>query len=82
MQDYVLSVRAVRNGAFVADVGPSKFLVVPPDQKAPMPAHAITQAAWYKWGLLTKRTKSYANDVESLLGPSRKREDEARRALI
>ncbi len=47
MDDYVLSVRAVRNGAFVADVGPSKFLVVPPGQ-TPAPAQAITPAAWYK----------------------------------
>ena len=47
MGDYVLSVRAVRSGAFVADVGPSKFLVVPADQ-SPAPAQAITQAAWYK----------------------------------
>lgn len=47
MADYVLSVRAVRNGAFVADVGPSKFLVVPPGQ-APAPAQAITPAAWYQ----------------------------------
>lgn len=47
MEDYVLSVRAVRSGAFVAEVGPSKFLVVPAGQ-SPTPAHAITQAAWYK----------------------------------
>lgn len=47
MDDYVLSVRAVRNGAFVADVGPSKFLVVPPGQ-SPAPSQAITPAAWYK----------------------------------
>ncbi|MFZ1493086.1 MAG: alpha/beta hydrolase [Candidatus Competibacter denitrificans] len=47
MEDYVLSVRAVRSGAFVAEVGPSKFLVVPAGQ-SPTPAHAVTQAAWYK----------------------------------
>ena len=47
MDDYVLSVRAVRNGAFVAEVGPSKFLVVPPGQSL-APSQAITQAAWYK----------------------------------
>lgn len=47
MDDYVLSVRAVRSGAFVAEVGPSKFLAVPPDQ-SPAPSQAITQAAWYK----------------------------------
>lgn len=47
MADYVLSVRAVRNGAFIADVGPSKFLVVPPGQ-APAPAQTITPAAWYQ----------------------------------
>lgn len=47
MDDYVLSVRAVRSGAFVAEVGPSKFLAVPPDQ-SPAPSQAITQAAWHK----------------------------------
>ncbi len=47
MDDYVLSVRAVRNGAFIADVGPSKFLVVPPEQ-SPNPTQAITPSAWYK----------------------------------
>ena len=59
MQDYVLSVRAVRNGAFVADVGPSKFLVVPPDQETPTAAHAITQAAWYK---LVRTAAAWQND--------------------
>jgi esterase/lipase superfamily enzyme len=47
MPDYVMSVRAVRNGAFVAEVGPSKFLEVP-DGLDPSPSHAITANAWYK----------------------------------
>ncbi|WP_249673801.1 alpha/beta hydrolase [Pseudomonas abieticivorans] len=47
MSDYLMSVRAVRNGAFVADVGPTKFLVTP-DGQAVAPAQSITAAAWYK----------------------------------
>ena len=47
MTDYVMSVRAVRSGRFAADVGPSKFLVVPPGVD-PDPSHAIPAAAWYK----------------------------------
>ncbi len=47
MDDYVLSVRAVRNGAFVAEVGSSKFLVVPSGQ-SPVPSQAISPTAWYK----------------------------------
>ncbi|MFZ1828450.1 MAG: hypothetical protein WAW42_06720 [Candidatus Competibacteraceae bacterium] len=38
---------SVRNGAFVAEVGPGKFLVVPPGQ-SPVPTQAITESAWYK----------------------------------
>ncbi len=47
MNDYLMSVRAVRSGEFVADVGPTKFLIVPPDQ-SPAPTNAIPAAAWYK----------------------------------
>ncbi|HRF63764.1 MAG TPA: hypothetical protein PK708_12885 [Candidatus Competibacter sp.] len=43
MDDCVLLVRVIRNGTFVADVGPSKFLAVPPGQ-SPVPAQAITQS--------------------------------------
>ena len=47
MSDFVLSVRAVRSGAFVADVGPSKFLEVPDAAATTDPSQAITKAAWY-----------------------------------
>jgi esterase/lipase superfamily enzyme len=45
--DYVMSVRAVRNGAFVADVGPTRFLAVPVNSY-PAPDQAITASAWCK----------------------------------
>lgn len=48
MNDYVMCVRAVRGGQFVADVGPTKFLAVPPQNQIPSPSHAISAAAWYK----------------------------------
>jgi hypothetical protein len=47
MSDYVMSVRAVAGGAFVADVGPTRFLQVPTGQPL-TPAQAISAAAWYK----------------------------------
>lgn len=45
--DYVLSVRAVKNGAFVANIGISRFLVVPSDAD-PAPSQSITASTWYK----------------------------------
>jgi esterase/lipase superfamily enzyme len=47
MSDYVMSVRAVAGRAFVADVGPTSFLEVPPGQQI-SPSQAISAAAWYK----------------------------------
>jgi esterase/lipase superfamily enzyme len=47
MDDYVMSVRAVKGGEFIADVGPSRFLVVPSGQ-TPSPSHSISASAWYK----------------------------------
>jgi esterase/lipase superfamily enzyme len=47
MDDYVMSVRAVDGGEFIADVGPSRFLVVPAGQ-TPYPSHSISASAWYK----------------------------------
>jgi esterase/lipase superfamily enzyme len=49
MVDYVLSARAVKAGAFVNDVGPSKFLAVP-DGQTPAPAapQLMSATAWYK----------------------------------
>jgi pimeloyl-ACP methyl ester carboxylesterase len=45
--DYVLSVRKIRSGAFVAESGPSRFLVVPPGAD-PAPVQAVPAPAWYK----------------------------------
>jgi esterase/lipase superfamily enzyme len=45
--DYVMSVRAVRNGGFVSDVGPTRFLAVPVNSY-PAPDQAITASAWCK----------------------------------
>lgn len=46
MNDYVLTVRAIKKGQFVADVGSSRFLIVPPG-KNPAPEHAIPAKSWY-----------------------------------
>ncbi|NVN93312.1 MAG: alpha/beta hydrolase [Desulfuromonadales bacterium] len=45
MQDYIMSVRAIENGAFVADVGTTSYLVVPPGHD-PTPADAIAKTNW------------------------------------
>jgi esterase/lipase superfamily enzyme len=45
--DYVMSVRNVSKGQFVADVGITRFLAVP-DGANPDPTQAITASAWYK----------------------------------
>ena len=45
--DYVMSVRAVRNGAFVADVGPTRFLAVPVGSY-PAPDQSMAASAWCK----------------------------------
>src|SRR5689334_1227632 len=47
MSDFVLSVRAVRSGAFVADVGPSKYLEVPDAAGTTDPSQATTKADWF-----------------------------------
>ncbi len=47
MDDFVMSVRAVRNGKFIPDVGPTKFLYVP-EQQSPSPSHAKAASVWYK----------------------------------
>jgi hypothetical protein len=47
MDDYFMSVRAVRNGEFVADIGPTKFLIIPAGQ-TPSPSQTISATAWYK----------------------------------
>jgi len=45
--DYVMSVRAVRAGRFVADVGQPRFLMVP-DGEDPLPGDAVAASGWYK----------------------------------
>ena len=47
MVDFVMSVRDVRNGQFIAAVGKTRFLQVPVGS-SPDPAQAIAAAAWYK----------------------------------
>lgn len=45
--DFIMSVRKVSAGKFVAEVGPTRFLVVP-DGSDPDPAQAIKASDWYK----------------------------------
>ncbi|MFV0284015.1 MAG: alpha/beta hydrolase [Castellaniella sp.] len=46
MSSYVMSVRAVRDNAFTAHVGETRYLVVP-DGKDPGPSHAVTPKRWF-----------------------------------
>ena len=45
--DYVMSVRGVRSGVFVPEVGTTRFLQVPAGA-GPAPDQAISASAWYK----------------------------------
>jgi hypothetical protein len=46
MSDFVMSARAVRDGKFTNDVGPTKFLEVP-EGELPSPAHGMARVPWY-----------------------------------
>ncbi|MDN0075438.1 alpha/beta hydrolase [Crenobacter sp. SG2303] len=45
--EYVMSVRAVRAGRFIADIGQPRFLMVP-DGEDPLPGDAVAANGWYK----------------------------------
>lgn len=45
MPDFIISVRAVRRGAFASEPGPTRFLRVP-GSAAPLPEHRIARKAW------------------------------------
>lgn len=64
MPDFVMSVRAVRSGAFVADTGPTRFLVVP-DGGNPDPSQATTPARWYSQ---VRRASEWQNAQGELRG--------------
>ena len=40
--DYVITARAIKKNAFIAEPGPVRYLRVPPDQPIPLPVHAAT----------------------------------------
>ncbi len=44
--DYMLTVRRVRGGAFIAEPGPAKYLALPEDTTQPRPDHATPRRAW------------------------------------
>lgn len=64
MNDYVLSVREVQDGAFVAEVGPTQFLIVPPDQ-LPLPGSAVSSSAWYS---AVRKDAEWINDNNETRG--------------
>src|SRR5450830_1001372 len=57
MSDFVMSVRAVENGAFTDEVGPTQFLVVPAGH-LPSPSHAVLAATWYSMVLAAAAWKN------------------------
>ena len=63
MQDFVMSVRAVSGGKFVADVGPTQFLVVPSGQD-PLASPPQTRSAtdWYKDVIDASKWRNAANE--------------------
>ena len=47
MEDYIMTARAVRSGEFIPEVGPTKYLLVPPGQ-TPSPSTTMTAQSWFK----------------------------------
>lgn len=47
MRDFVMSVRAIQDGAFVASIGPTQYLYVP-DAQNPAPSHGLSAQEWFK----------------------------------
>lgn len=47
MPNYLITARRVRNGKFVAEAGPARFLKVPANRN-PSPAHRIDRKTWVK----------------------------------
>src|SRR5690348_670492 len=62
--DFVMSVRAVKKGEFVAETGNSSFLQVPADA-VPDPNQAIPAKAWYK---AVQTAAEWRNDANELRG--------------
>lgn len=48
MNDFVVSARCVKQGAFDAEPGPSHMLVVPVDARQPLPSHGRMGETWVK----------------------------------
>lgn len=61
MTDYIISVRHVRRGNFIAEPGRTRFLATPAT-RVPVPDHAISQSSWLKAvmseGRIGKHTES------------------------
>ena len=47
MPDYIISVRRVRRGKFIAEPGKTRFLATPAN-RVPVPNHAISRSSWLK----------------------------------
>ncbi len=47
MPDYIISVRRVRRGKFIAEPGRTRFLATPAN-RVPVPDHAISRSSWLK----------------------------------
>ena len=47
MNDFVMSVRAVQDGGFIAGIGPTQYLCVPGTQE-PSPSHGVSAQKWFE----------------------------------
>lgn len=47
MPDYIISVRRIRRGKFIAEPGRTRFLATPAN-RVPVPDHAISRSSWLK----------------------------------
>jgi esterase/lipase superfamily enzyme len=46
MNDFVMTVRAVQDGRFMADIGPTQYLCVP-ETDEPSPSHSVSAQEWF-----------------------------------
>jgi esterase/lipase superfamily enzyme len=65
MNDYILSVRAIENGAFVPEVGPTQFLIVSGNQPLTPDSAVKNKEDWYK---AVRSAAEWKNDSGDLRG--------------
>lgn len=67
--DYLISARAVKKNAFIAEPGPVKYLRVPPTEPIPLPTHAATTRVEREKWVNEVRTQADSNPNTRSVSP-------------